>query len=52
MGDNSEGPFENYVNDVPMSAICRTIEIDLMEMLGEPKETIPEKIKPVDDVLL
>ncbi len=52
VGDNSEDPFENYVNDVPMSAICRTIEIDLMQMLKEPKDTIPDKIKPINDVLL
>ena len=52
VGDNSEDPFENYVNDVPMSAICRTIEIDLLEMLDEPKESIPPKMNPVNDVLL
>lgn len=52
VGDNSEDPFENYVNDVPMSAICRTIEIDLLQMVGEPKESIPPKMQPVDDVLL
>ncbi|MBV6647373.1 MAG: hypothetical protein KI790_18085 [Cyclobacteriaceae bacterium] len=52
VGDNSEDPFENYVNDVPMSAICRNIEIDLLEMMGEPKESIPPKVQPVKDVLL
>lgn len=52
VGDNSEDPFENYVNDVPMSAICRTIEIDLMEMVGESKENIPTKMQPIGDVLL
>ncbi len=52
VGDNSEDPFENYVNDVPMSAICRTIEIDLLEMINEPKESIPPKMQPVNDVLL
>ena len=50
VGDNSEDPFENYVNDVPMTAICRTIEIDLREMLGE--TDLPTKIEPIDDVLL
>ncbi|MGB5979795.1 MAG: bestrophin family ion channel [Cyclobacteriaceae bacterium] len=50
VGDNSEDPFENYVNDVPMSAICRTIEIDLLQLLGEDK--VPEPIKPMGDVLL
>ncbi len=50
VGDNSEDPFENYVNDVPMTALCRTIEIDLREMLDE--TDLPEKIKPVEDVLM
>ena len=50
IGDTSENPFENAVNDVPMSSICRGIEIDLRELLGENK--FPERIKAVDDVLL
>ncbi|WP_407523985.1 bestrophin family ion channel [Lacibacter sp. MH-610] len=50
VGDTSENPFENGINDVPMTAICRTIEIDLKEMLGE--TDIPEKIKPVDGILM
>lgn len=50
IGDMSENPFENAVNDVPMSAICRNIEIDLRELLGETE--FPEKINAVDDVLL
>ncbi len=50
VGDNSEDPFENYINDVPMSALCRTIEIDLREMLGETH--LPPKVQPVDDILL
>lgn len=50
IGDTSENPFENGVNDIPMSAICRNIEIDLREMLGE--ENLPEKINAVDDILL
>ncbi|MEM6273809.1 MAG: bestrophin family ion channel [Myxococcota bacterium] len=50
VGDNSEDPFENYVNDVPMTALCRTIEIDLRQMLGE--REVPESIRPVADILL
>jgi putative membrane protein len=50
VGDNSEDPFENYINDVPMTALCRTIEIDLREMLGE--TDLPEKIQPVNGVLM
>ena len=34
VGDYSENPFEGLGNDVPMLAICRTIEIDLREQLG------------------
>ncbi len=50
IGDNSEDPFENFINDVPMTALCRTIEIDMREMLGE--KNLPEKIKPENGVLM
>ena len=50
VGDVSEDPFENYINDVPMTAICRTIERDLLQLIDE--EPIPEKAQPVDDILL
>ena len=50
VGDASEDPFENFVNDVPMSALCRTIEIDLRQMLGE-TET-PEPIAAKNDILM
>lgn len=50
IGDYSENPFEGLGNDIPMLSLCRTIEIDLREMLGE--EDLPEAIKPVRDVLL
>ena len=49
VGDNSEDPFENFINDVPMTALCRTIEIDLREMLGETE--LPPKVKPINDIL-
>lgn len=50
VGDTSEDPFENFINDVPMTAICRTIEIDLRQMMNE--EKIPEAIQPVNDILM
>lgn len=50
VGDSSEDPFENFMNDVPMTALCRTIEIDLRQMLGE--SNIPEPLKPEHDVLM
>jgi putative membrane protein len=42
-------PFENNISDTPMTAICRTIEIDLREMLEE--ENIPALLEPVKGVL-
>ncbi len=40
VGEINENPFENQVSDIPMSALCNTIERDLKEMLGE---NLPEK---------
>lgn len=42
IGDSSEDPFERSMNDVPMNAICRTIERDLRQMLGEAELPGPE----------
>ena len=50
IGDNSEDPFEGFMNDVPMTALCRTIEIDLREMLGETE--LPEKVTAKNGVLM
>jgi putative membrane protein len=33
--DMHENPFEGLANDIPMTTLSRTIEIDLREMLGE-----------------
>ncbi len=46
---NSEDPFEGRFNDVPMTAICRTIEIDLRDMLDE--HPLPEKVVPIKNIL-
>lgn len=35
VGDYSENPFQGMANDIPMLSLCRVIEIDLREMLGE-----------------
>ena len=50
VGDTSEDPFENFINDVPMTALCRTIEIDLKDMLGE--KDLPEKVTAVKGILM
>jgi len=50
VGDTSENPFDNGINDVPMTALCRTIEIDLLEMLDE--KEIPAPITAVNNILM
>lgn len=50
IGDYSENPFEGLSTDIPMLSICRTIEIDLLQMLGE--TDLPKPIQPVNNVLL
>lgn len=49
VSDSMEDPFESGVNDLPLTAMVRTIEIDLLESLGE--KEIPKPIQPVDDML-
>ncbi|GAB2558008.1 bestrophin family protein [Spirosoma aerophilum] len=34
-GEINMNPFDNSFNDLPIATICRSIEIDLREMLGE-----------------
>ncbi|WP_158809064.1 bestrophin family protein [Beijerinckia sp. L45] len=48
IGDDLMDPFSNEIYDVPMSAMCRTVEIDLLQMLGEPA---PEPLAPENGVL-
>lgn len=50
VGDYSENPFEGLGNDIPMLSLCRVIEIDLREMLGE--TDLPPKIQAVNGVLM
>ncbi|SMG29321.1 putative membrane protein [Marivirga sericea] len=50
IGDYSENPFEGTYNDVPITAISRTIEIDLREMIQD--ENIPEASKSENGFLL
>ncbi len=50
IGDYSENPFQGMGNDIPMLSLCRTIEIDLREMLEE--TDIPPSIKSRNGVLM
>lgn len=49
IGDEIEQPFEKDDNDLPLDAISRTIEINLLQLLGE--EDVPEPIRPVEGIL-
>lgn len=49
VGEVNEDPFENRITDVPLTAICNTIERDLREMLGEIE--LPVKAEPKDGFL-
>jgi putative membrane protein len=50
IGEASENPFEGGPNDVPITSLARTIEIDLREMLDETE--IPPKIESKNNILL
>ncbi len=50
LGDEIHEPFGNDPNDLPLSALCTTIEIDLRQRLGEPD--LPAPAEPRDGLLL
>ena len=50
IGDRTEEPFDNKMEDIPLNAICRTIEIDLRQQLGE--NSVPPPLKPQDGILM
>jgi putative membrane protein len=50
VGDYSENPFQGMSNDIPMLSLCRTIEIDLKQILKE--ENLPPAIKSKNNVLM
>ena len=48
IGDDLVDPFADTVHDVPLNAMCRTIEIDLLQSIGDPA---PEPLNPVKGIL-
>lgn len=48
VGDSTSNPFEGGANDVPVSQISRTIEIELKELLGRPD--IPPRLEPMNGI--
>jgi putative membrane protein len=50
VGDYSENPFAGLMFDIPMLSICRSIEIDLLQIIGD--EDLPEPISSKNGVLI
>ncbi len=48
-GRHLEDPFLRSAYDVPMSAICRTIEIDLLQAIGA--ANVPPPMRPIRGIL-
>lgn len=50
IGDELEQPFGTEPQDLPLTAISRTIEVNLLQAIGE--EEVPELLQPVNGVLV
>ncbi|MXS83607.1 bestrophin family protein [Nitrosomonas oligotropha] len=50
IGDEIEDPFGLQPNDLPLTAISRNIEINLLELIDAPDRPVP--LSPVDDILM
>lgn len=50
VGESTENPFEGGANDVPITAMSRTIEIDLRDMLDE--TNLPQPLAPINNILM
>lgn len=50
VGESSVNPFEGSPNDVPITQISRTIEIDMRDMLDE--SSLPAAIVPKNNIVL
>ena len=50
VGESTENPFEGNANDVPISQMSRTVEIDIRELLGE--TDLPPTLQPQNNIVL
>jgi len=50
IGNEIESPFDKQPNNLPLMAISRNIEINLLELINHPDR--PESIKPTEDSIL
>lgn len=48
IGDDLVDPFADSIHDLPLDSMCRTIEIDALQAVGDPA---PEPVQPVKGVL-
>ena len=52
LGDEIEQPFGLQPNSLPLHSISRTIEINLLQLIGVPSTDLPPPIKAEDDILI
>jgi ion channel-forming bestrophin family protein len=50
VGESTESPFEGGANDVPISQMCRAVEVDLRELLGETE--LPPLLQSQNNIVL
>ena len=50
VGQSTENPFEGGANDVPISQMSRTVEIDIKQMLGE--KDLPSPFPTYNNIIL
>lgn len=50
VGESTENPFEGGANDVPITQMCRAVEVELRELLGE--TDLPPLLQPRNDIIL
>ncbi len=50
VGESTENPFEGSPNDIPISQMSRSVEIDIREMLGE--TNLPAALQPRNNIVL
>ncbi len=51
IGERTEDPFENRLEDTPMSALSVTIETNLKEQLKESRENFPQKYEAENGIV-
>ncbi|SDH17303.1 putative membrane protein [Mucilaginibacter gossypii] len=50
VGESTENPFEGSANDVPISQMSRSIEIELREFLGE--KDLPIELRAQNNIVM